>query len=284
MTSETEHAPIQRHFEDLFLAHPLSEQVALVHEFYLYDRIHAMAADHQPLLEAGCGPGQWVAWAADRGWDAIGVDWSEQLMARAQAQVPNARFLVGDIRELPLPDASVGSIMSLGAIEHAIEGPEKALAEFARVLRPGGAGLITVPFLGPVRRPLWVLGRPLRYRPIARRLRRKKRGLVPLPADTGTRPGWTADFLPTDDGWSFYQYQMDKQTMRGLLESGGFVIDEEFVYAPEEGLIQTFRTAAGRYTENGPRLTSFGRLLERLLPSGTYEHMLGYMVTKPSVE
>lgn len=281
MPTRPESAVIQEYFERGFLERSLSRQVEAVKTYYLYERIRAMVPDHQPLLEAGCGDGRWVAWAAGQGWDAIGVDWSRELMERAAAQVPNARFLAADIRQLPLADASIGSIMSLGAVEHAIEGPEAALDEFARVLRPGGVGLITVPFLGPVRRPVWTLARPIRYSPTLRRLLGKTRGWRRLGRATGTRSGLTADYLATEDGWSFYQYQLDKTTMRRLLEGAGFMIDEEFVFAPEEGLIQTFRCLAGRYTENGPKLTEAGRLLQRLLPAGTYEHMLGYVVGKP---
>jgi SAM-dependent methyltransferase len=276
-----ERAQIQEYFEQGFLQRPLSEQVEDVRSYYLYDRICAMAAAHQPLLEAGCGPGQWVAMAASRGWEAIGVDWSPSLMERAAAEVQNARFLVGDIRRLPIADASVGSVMSLGAIEHAIEGPEAALREFRRVLRPGGVALITVPFLGPVRRMVWHATRRAWYSPRLRRVLGRKRGLHPLRRDLRLRDGWTADFLATEDGWSFFQYQFDKPTMRHLLTGVGFAVNEEFVFAPEEGLVQTFNRAAGKYTDGGIDLSAVGRLLQALLPAETYEHMLGYMVRKP---
>lgn len=202
-------------------------------------------------------------------------------MERAAQQIPDATFLAGDLRALPLEDASVGSIMSLGAVEHAIEGPEAALSEMFRVLRPGGVALITVPYLGPVRRIMWQLTRPIRYSPRLRRALRRTRGTVRLSRDMGTRDGWTADFLATEGGWSFFQYQLDKPTMRRLLTDAGFVVDEQFPFAAEEGLIQTFMPLAGRYGSDGPRLGPLGRLLEHLLPAGSYEHMLGHMVHRP---
>lgn len=273
---------IQEYFEEGFLDRPLGEQVREVERYYLYSRICEMAAAHQPLLEAGCGPGQWVAMAAAHGWEAIGVDWSPALMQRAAAQVPNATFLVGDLRKLPVEDESIGSIMSLGAIEHAIEGPEVALSEFWRVLAPDGVALITVPFLGSVRRVVWAAGGPIWYSPWLRRLLRRERGRRPL-RRAGARRGWTADFMAASDGWSFFQYQFDKPTMSGLLQAAGFVVDEEFVFGPDEGLVQTFNRAAGRYNnEGGFKLTILGRFLRRVLRPGTYEHMLGYMVHKPS--
>jgi hypothetical protein len=72
--------------------------------------------------------------------------------------------------------------------------------------------------------------------------------------------------------------------MRQLLSDAGFEIDQEFVFGPEEGLVQTFDRPAGRYTAEGAVLSPFGRLLRRLLPKGTYEHMLGYVVHKPEQE
>jgi SAM-dependent methyltransferase len=281
MEPSRDHSAIQAEFEQGFLARPLADQIAEVPRYYLYERICRMAREHQPMLEAGCGSGQWVAWAAHCGWEAIGLDWSAELMARAAAEVPDATFLVGDMRKIPLGDASVGSIMSLGAIEHAVEGPEIALTEFVRVLRPGGRAIITVPYLGWVRRAARALGEPLRYSPTLRRLLRKEGGRRPLVRDAAERKGWTADYMATDTGWSFFQYQFDRSTMRRLLTSAGFAIEDEFVFAAEEGLIQTFRGLAGRYTPAGPRLTPIGKALACLLPATTYGHMVGYSVKKP---
>jgi SAM-dependent methyltransferase len=56
----------------------------------------------------------------------------------------------GDARRLPLPDASVDGVTAVSTLEHLTEGHDDrtALAEVARVLRPGGEAIVTVPF-GP---------------------------------------------------------------------------------------------------------------------------------------
>jgi len=60
--------------------------------------------------------------------------------------------VTGDMRDMPFDDGEFGAIVSLGAVEHSGEGPMCSLHEFRRVLRPGGIAIITVPFLGPVRK------------------------------------------------------------------------------------------------------------------------------------
>jgi SAM-dependent methyltransferase len=64
-------------------------------------------------------------------------------------------FRAGSALALPFPDASLESLSSLCVVEHIglgrygdpldVDGTEKALAEFARVLRPGGSLLVSVP-------------------------------------------------------------------------------------------------------------------------------------------
>lgn len=88
------------------------------------------------------------------------MDWSEALCARARAAIPNGRFEAGDMRSMPYEDNEFGSIVSLGAIEHTIEGPYDSLREYARVLRPDGIAIITVPSWSAVRKITRVFSLP----------------------------------------------------------------------------------------------------------------------------
>jgi SAM-dependent methyltransferase len=57
---------------------------------------------------------------------------------------------VGDLQALAHPDATFDTVISCETIEH-LERPRVALAEIARVLRPGGRLLLTTPnYLGPL--------------------------------------------------------------------------------------------------------------------------------------
>jgi SAM-dependent methyltransferase len=58
----------------------------------------------------------------------------------------NLTFQIADGRALPFPDASVDGAYSISVLEHIAEpGDEQALRELARVVRPGGRVLVTVP-------------------------------------------------------------------------------------------------------------------------------------------
>lgn len=54
--------------------------------------------------------------------------------------------IVGDIRELPLPDNSVDAILCIAVLAH-VEEPHKAVAEMYRVLKPGGYLFMYTPFI-----------------------------------------------------------------------------------------------------------------------------------------
>jgi ubiquinone/menaquinone biosynthesis C-methylase UbiE len=59
------------------------------------------------------------------------------MLARARERVPAAEFRHGDLHELPVTDAEADLVICALALTHVAElGP--VLAEFARVLRPGG--------------------------------------------------------------------------------------------------------------------------------------------------
>jgi len=97
------------------------------------------------VLDAGSGEGAWVALLRQEGYDAAGLDYSDSLIARAKERYPDARWAVGDIRASGLPDDHFDGIISWGVIEHEEAGPGAALAEFRRILKPGGHAIVTVP-------------------------------------------------------------------------------------------------------------------------------------------
>ena len=90
-----------------------------------------------------------LTWASRQGARAYGVDISEPIVIQARAAFdagPRHRLqgAVGDVRELPFRDASFDLIYSMGTIEHFDE-TEQAVAEMARVLKPGGRAIVGVP-------------------------------------------------------------------------------------------------------------------------------------------
>ncbi len=88
-------------------------------------------------LDAACGTGRFAEFLAGRGHQVIGVDSSPDMLAHARRRVPDGEFHLGALDQLPLPDDSVDVIVSALALVH-VPRLQPVLAEFARVLRPGG--------------------------------------------------------------------------------------------------------------------------------------------------
>lgn len=92
-------------------------------------------------LDVGCGTGALTATIRDCGFpsDLVGMDPSAGFVAHAAAHVPrpDASFLVGDARALPVRDASVDSVVS-GLVLNFIPDRGAALREMGRVARQGG--------------------------------------------------------------------------------------------------------------------------------------------------
>lgn len=88
-------------------------------------------------LDAACGTGRYAEFLTARGHRVIGVDSSPDMLARARRRVPDGEFHLAELTRLPLPDDSVDVIVCALALTH-VPHLEPVLAEFARVLRPGG--------------------------------------------------------------------------------------------------------------------------------------------------
>lgn len=101
------------------------------------------------VIEVGCGVGRYVFYLKKLGIDIEGVDFSDIVIEKLH-QVKNeiegdAIFMKGDILDLPYNNDSLSGYISLGVVEHFIEGPHKPLAEAYRKMRPGGVAIITTP-------------------------------------------------------------------------------------------------------------------------------------------
>ena len=165
------------------------------------------------VLEAGCGLGQYVILLRERGWRAAGVDGSVDALAagRHAAAVPLA---ASDLRALALRSNAVTAYVSLGVVEHDVEGPDAILAEARRVLAPGGTLVISVPYLNGVRR----LGAPW----IRRRQAVLARG-----------------------GGAFYQYAFSRREFTAALRRHGFTPLTAHPYDPARVLRTAARAVRG---------------------------------------
>ena len=90
------------------------------------------------LLDAGCGDGGVARLLRPRVAEVVAVDVVPSPAWRAE---PGLSFAVADAAKLPFPDAGFDVVHSKDSLHH-MEDPRAALAEYARVLRPGGTLLV----------------------------------------------------------------------------------------------------------------------------------------------
>jgi ubiquinone/menaquinone biosynthesis C-methylase UbiE len=92
------------------------------------------------LLDVGCGSGAAVRAAAASVDRAVGVDLSQGMIDRARelaGATPNVEFQVAEAEALPFEDATFTALLCTTSFHH-YPNPERAVAEMARVLTPGG--------------------------------------------------------------------------------------------------------------------------------------------------
>jgi SAM-dependent methyltransferase/RimJ/RimL family protein N-acetyltransferase len=77
---------------------------------------------------------------------SIGIDWSPEIVQAARKRLGQAyHVVVADVRHLPLRAASLGRILAGSSLDHFVDKRDIAVAltELARVLKPGGALVVT---------------------------------------------------------------------------------------------------------------------------------------------
>jgi SAM-dependent methyltransferase len=90
------------------------------------------------VLDVATGPGAVAARAAARGAArVVGVDLAPNMVALAATLHPEVEFRQADAEALPFADASFDAVVCNFGIGH-FPRPEQALAEFVRLLAPGG--------------------------------------------------------------------------------------------------------------------------------------------------
>jgi SAM-dependent methyltransferase len=100
---------------------------------------------HGALLDAGCGTGGFLAWAASTGAfnRLCGIDLSAEAVELARETVPNAELHAAPLDRVPFDDGAFDLVVSLDVLQHVPEGlVDASLRELRRVLRPGGALLL----------------------------------------------------------------------------------------------------------------------------------------------
>jgi 2-polyprenyl-6-hydroxyphenyl methylase/3-demethylubiquinone-9 3-methyltransferase len=91
------------------------------------------------ILDLGCGAGLVANDLVQRGFEVLGVDLAAEALEVAARHDPTgrARWLLADVRALPLPAESFDVVCAMDLLEH-VEPVDAVIGEVARILRPGG--------------------------------------------------------------------------------------------------------------------------------------------------
>jgi SAM-dependent methyltransferase len=117
------HAAMLRKLEALFLAHiPAGARV----------------------LDAGCGRSLFTEISPSWPFTIVAADVEHDLLRERKAEFGDVRWVVAGALPLPFADESFDAVFAGELIEH-LPDPVRGLAEFRRVLRPGGRLILTTP-------------------------------------------------------------------------------------------------------------------------------------------
>ncbi len=113
-------------------------------DLFLVDAVIGLLPPHWTVVDLGCGTGEMVAKLADEVDRVIGVDQSAEMLEGARSVTHrrgNIQLVNADLDQLPLDDDCCdAALMSL--VLSYLPHPDRALAEMARILRPGGKAVV----------------------------------------------------------------------------------------------------------------------------------------------
>jgi ubiquinone/menaquinone biosynthesis C-methylase UbiE len=97
------------------------------------------------ILDVGTGRGVWLGKLVASGYRVIGLDYISDVVRRGNADLKmqhmadRARFIHGDVLDIPLADQSFDAITDIGVLQHInINDWNRYASELKRVVKPGG--------------------------------------------------------------------------------------------------------------------------------------------------
>lgn len=231
-----------------------------------------MSKDGQ-LLEAGCGSGRFVYYLNSLGYKIAGIEINKQTVDVLNKVFPSLDISQGDVRKLPFPDNSISGILSLGVIEHIIEGLDVPINEMYRVLKKGSYALVIVPSFNYIRRIKYLLG-IYHIRTLLTRINliRKIFGKPLLKQHASANSPNKLKFKHWHVFGEFYEYRLSKQEFEDQLKQAGFSIIESVPTSQIDGIYHEFGKAFVTIKNHTFYPNFLGRLLNDTLSKIPFCH------------
>ncbi|MBM3524300.1 MAG: methyltransferase domain-containing protein [Alphaproteobacteria bacterium] len=141
--SDAHKAVVSAHFDSYASTwHDRLAQHSYATRYRVVARLIAGVAPRR-VLDIGCGTGDYCR-LFDASVDYVGYDFSDNMIAECRRRYPAFRFELGDAESIPERDGLADLVLDVGVLEY-YEDPRRHLRELARVTRPGGSVVITVP-------------------------------------------------------------------------------------------------------------------------------------------
>lgn len=98
------------------------------------------------VLNVGCGDGHYNIFLANRFKEVYGIDVNPTDIAIAKKvyHQKNIMYFIASATSIPFPDNHFDRVVCIEVLEH-VKDHKQAIREIARVLKPGGIGIVTVP-------------------------------------------------------------------------------------------------------------------------------------------
>lgn len=186
-----------------------------------------------PILEGGCGLGQYVIYYRNLGYEIYGLDWVGSSLERIRKHHASASVLNGDVCQLPFKSKSFKAYYSGGVVEHFEDGPHRALEETYRVLDDDGILIITVPFMNSMRRLKDYL-----YLMTRRRSLRAGKSVNEVDVVYKLRQEAPKEDESQLDGCHFHEYMFTRREFTRLLKQAGFRVIQAHGVAVQWGLLE----------------------------------------------
>lgn len=120
---------------------------AASHELAFYRRFLDLcekSSAHRRLLDVGCGTGEFLKLAAERGFEVMGIEPIAELRRAAEMAIGDGRIESRPIEEAEFEDECFDVVTLWDAIEHLVD-PRGALVRLHRALKPDGLlGVATI--------------------------------------------------------------------------------------------------------------------------------------------